>query len=412
MTDSIPAKIIIVGSGHAGGNAAALLRQGGYTGEVVLLGDEMYAPYHRPPLSKAYLKGEVDIEGLKLRPDEFYKEQNIELRLGVRVQAIDREVRVVTLTDGTRLAYDALILATGSRARKLPIPGGDLAGIYEMRNVADANKLKTVLCQGKRLCAIGGGYIGLEAAAVARESGAEVVVLDREARVLSRVASALLSSFMQAYHAARGVEFILDANVRAFIGDAAGQVKSVQMADGRLISCDVALVGVGAVANDELARECGLPCENGVVVDAASRTADPAIYAIGDVAWRPLPLSDHRMMRLESVPNAMEQAKQAVASLLGRPAPPPEVPWFWSDQYDLKLQIAGIPFDTDETLLRGRTEDAKFALFHLKGDRIVAVEAVNAPAEFMAGKQLILQRKPISRDKLADTSIPMKQVAI
>ena len=401
--------VVIVGAGHAGGTAAALLRQYGYEAPITIVGDEPVAPYQRPPLSKAWLKGETDAEALMLRPLTFYADHKIELILDVKVTAIHRAAKTVALDDGRTIAYDQLILALGSRARPLPIPGADLAGVLFLRSAADAETLKAAIGPGKRLAVIGGGYIGLEAAASGRTLGADVVVLEREPRLLARVACETLSTFFQRYHEARGVTFELGAQAVAFEGEG-GKLTGVKLADGRMIPCDEALVGVGALPNEELAKEAGLDCSGGIVVDMQARTSDPAIFAIGDVTHRPLPLYD-RMFRLESVANALEQAKQAAAAIAGRPPPPPEVTWNWSDQYDVKLQLAGIAFDSDDILVRGDPATAKFAVFHLKGPVIRAVEAVNAPAEFMAARQLIGSQRPIDRAKLADAAISMKEVA-
>ena len=401
--------VVIVGAGHAGGTAAALLRQYGYEAPITIVGDEPVAPYQRPPLSKAWLKGETDAEALMLRPLTFYAAHKIELILDVKVTAIHRAAKTVALDDGRTIAYDQLILALGSRARPLPIPGADLAGVLFLRSAADAEPLKAAIGPGKRLAVIGGGYIGLEAAASGRTLGADVVVLEREPRLLARVACETLSTFFQRYHEARGVTFELGAQAVAFEGEG-GKLTGVKLADGRMIPCDEALVGVGALPNEELAKEAGLDCSGGIVVDMHARTSDPAIFAIGDVPHRPLPLYD-RMFRLESVANALEQAKQAAAAIAGRPPPPPEVTWNWSDQYDVKLQLAGIAFDSDDILVRGDPATAKFAVFHLKGPVIRAVEAVNAPAEFMAARQLIGSQRPIDRAKLADAAISMKEVA-
>jgi 3-phenylpropionate/trans-cinnamate dioxygenase ferredoxin reductase subunit len=403
------AGVVIVGAGHAGGTVAALLRQYGYEAPITIVGDEPVAPYQRPPLSKAWLKGEADAEALMLRPLSFYADHKIELILNVKVTEVDRAARTIALEDGKTVAYDKLILALGSRARPLPIPGADLAGVLFLRSAADAETLKAAIGPGKRLAVIGGGYIGLEAAASGRSLGADVVVLEREPRLLARVACKALSDFFQAYHEARGVTFELGAQAAAFEGDG-GKLTGVKLADGRVIACDEALVGVGALPNEELAKAAGLDCAGGIVVDTSARTSDPAIFAIGDVTHRPLPLYD-RMFRLESVANALEQAKQAAAAIAGRPPPPPEVTWNWSDQYDVKLQLAGIAFDSDDILVRGDPATAKFAVFHLKGPVIRAVEAVNAPAEFMAARQLIGSQKPIDRARLADPAISMKEVA-
>lgn len=403
------ARVVILGAGHAGGSAVAFLRQFGFAGPITLIGDEPHAPYQRPPLSKAWLKGEADANSLMLKPASFYVEQNIDLRLSVQATAIDRAAKTVTLSDGNRIDYDVLIIATGARARRLPIPGADLYGVLELRNASDAEKLKTAIGPGKRLAVVGGGYVGLEVAASGRALGADSVVIERESRVLARVACPALSNFFQDYHGRQGVEFVLNAGVEAFVGDE-GKVTGVRLSDGRVIPCDAAVVGVGAIPNDDIAAAAGLALDGGIVVDEQARTSDPAIFAIGDVTRRPLPLYG-RMHRLESVPNALEQAKQVASALTGRKAPPPEVPWFWSDQYDLKLQIAGIPFDADRIVIRGKVETAKFAVFHLKGQQLVAVEAVNAPPEFMAGKMLIGNGKAVDPDKLANDTVSMKEVA-
>ena len=398
-------KVLIIGAGHAGGTAAALLRQYGHEGPIVLAGEEPAPPYQRPPLSKAWLKGEADLEALLLRPEAFYAEHGIELRLGVTATAIDAGAKTVAFADGTVEPYDALILATGSTARKLNLPGADRPDLLELRTLADAETLKAALGPGRRLAVVGGGYVGLEAAASARALGAEAVVIERMDRVLARVASPALSAFFTRYHRDHGVEVLTSAEVTGF------EAGGVRLGDGRLIEADAILVGVGAQACDQLAATAGLGCDNGVVVDETGRTSDPAIWAIGDVTSRPVPVHGGRRHRLESVPNALEQAKQAAAALTGRPAPAPEVPWFWSDQYDVKLQIAGLAEGADRQVLRGDPASDAFAVFHLKGDRIVSVEAVNAPAEFMGGRMMILKGTPVDEAKLADLSTPMKAVA-
>ena len=403
------AGVVIIGAGHAGGTAAAQLRQFGYEGPITVVGEEPIAPYQRPPLSKAWLKGEADADALALRPDSFYAEEHIALRLNARAARLDRRAKTVTLETGETLPYDKLILATGARARRLELPGADLAGVQVLRSAADAEELKLALGPGKRLAVVGGGYIGLEAAASARALGAEAVVLEALPRILARSSCEVLSDFFTAYHKAHGVDFELGVTITGFEG-AGGKVTGVRLADGRVIACDAAVIGIGILPNEELARDAGLECANGVVVDEHARTADPDIYAIGDVTRRPLPLYA-RMHRLESVANALEQAKQAAAAIAGRPAPAHEVTWNWSDQYDVKLQLAGVAFDADELLVRGNPAGAKFAVFHMKGPVVRAVEAVNAPAEFMAGKILIGSQKPIDRAKLADVTVSMKEVA-
>ncbi|MBB6123401.1 3-phenylpropionate/trans-cinnamate dioxygenase ferredoxin reductase subunit [Sphingobium subterraneum] len=400
--------VVVVGAGHAGGTVAALLRQYGLTEPITIVGEETIAPYQRPPLSKAWLKGEVDADDLMLKASDFYRENEIALKLGVRAVRIDRDAKRVHLNDGEEIAYDTLILATGSRARQLAIPGVALDGVQALRSIADAEQLKSKLGKGKRLAVVGGGYIGLEAAASARALGAEAVVVELQDRVLARVACEALSTFLQNYHRARGVIFELNASVAAFEGEA-GRVTGVRLADGRLIDADIVLVGVGAIPNDDLARNAGIPCRDGVIVDGDARTSDPSIFAIGDVTQRPLAVYD-RMHRLESVANVLEQAKQAACAIAGRPTPPHEVTWNWSDQYDLKLQMAGVAFDTDEILIRGDPAAAGFAVFHLRGGRVQAVEAINAPPEFMMGRQLIAAQRPIARERLSNPAVSMKDV--
>ena len=402
--------VVIVGAGHAGGTVAAVLRQYKWRGPITLVGAEPVPPYQRPPLSKAWLKGEADHDSLSLRPLAFYAANGIALRLGATATAVDLGGPSITLETGETLAYDRLILALGSRARRLTLPGRELEGVLELRTYADADRLKTVLAPGRRIAVIGGGYIGLEAAASARALGAAVTVIEREDRLLARVACPLLSTFFYEEHRSHGVEFVLGAGVERLEG-AGGTVAGVRLSDGRLLPCDAALIGVGAEPNVELAAAAGLACDNGVVVDGSARTSDPAVFAIGDCTRRPLPLYQ-TMVRLESVPNALEQAKQAAAALCGRAAPSPEVPWFWSDQYDLRLQIAGLASGATETVLRGDPGARAFALFHLAADdRLLAVEAVNAFPEFMAARTMIGKRKQIAGAKLRDVSVSMKDLA-
>ena len=406
---SADAHVVIVGAGHAGGTLAALLRQYGHAGAVTLVGEEPIPPYQRPPLSKAWLKGEADAESLALKPLEFYAGNRIDFRPSVRGVSIDRARKVLALSDGSELAYDVLVLATGARPIRLPIPGADLDGIFELRTAADAEALKAALGPGRTMAVVGGGYIGLEAAASARALGADAVVLEREPRILARVAGEVLSNFFCQVHEGHGVRFLTGASVTGFRGEG-GKVTGVELADGRVVDCDLALVGVGAVPNQELAQEAGLAVNRGVVVDLEARTSDPAIFAIGDVTLRPMPIYG-RDFRMESVPNALEQAKQVACAITGRPAPAGETPWQWSDQYDIKLQIAGYNFDSDQSLVRGDPASGHFAIFHLKGDQVQAVEAINSPPEFMMGRQLIGSRRPVDKQRLADTSVSMKEVA-
>ncbi len=404
--ESHATRVVIVGAGHAGGSVAGFLRQYGFEGPITLIGNEPIPPYQRPPLSKAWLKGEADADSLQLKDPAWWADNGCTLRLSQTATAIDRQNKTVTVA-GETIPYDALVIATGSRARSLPIPGADLDGVLALRTAADAEQLKGRLGPGKRLAVIGGGYVGLEAAASAMALGGAATIIEREPRVLARVASEPLSAFYQAAHARRGVEVLTSASVTALEGD--GTVSAVVLADGRRIECDVALVGVGAIANTELAEAAGLDCRDGVLVDAAARTSDPAIWAAGDVTRRPGGLYGGDI-RFESVPNALEQAKQAASAIAGRDQPPPEVPWFWSDQFDLKLQMAGLATDADRQVVRGNPATESFAVFHLKGDLIRCVEAVNAPPEFMGGRMMIGRETPVDAEKLADPAVGMKAV--
>jgi 3-phenylpropionate/trans-cinnamate dioxygenase ferredoxin reductase subunit len=400
--------VVIIGGGHGGASAAFELRRGGYSRPITIVGEEGFIPYQRPPLSKAWLRGEADHDSLALRPREWYVERDVTLRLGTRSVSIDRQNRSVTLADHSILPFSELIIATGARARRLGVPGANLDGVLTLRTTEDADRLRQSIRPGARIAIVGAGYVGLETAASARALGAAVIVMEREARVLARVACPALSEFFTTAHRAEGVQFELAADVVRFIGDT--HVQGIELADGRIIRCDAAVVGVGAIPNDEIARECGLPCADGIIVDQRARTADPAVFAIGDVTRRPVPRYD-RQVRLESVPNALEQARQAAATICGLPAPAAELPWFWSDQYDLKLQIAGMAFACNHIVVRGDPAGRSFSLFHLCDEQVEAVEAVNAPGDFMFGKALIARRLPIIREKLADPAVPIRETA-
>lgn len=380
--------ILIVGAGHAGGAVAANLRQLGATAPITVIGDEPDLPYQRPPLSKAWLKGDVAFATVGLRPESYYAQRGIALRLNARVAAIDRVARAISLAGGETLSYQTLILATGARARRLGLAGEDLPNVHALRTICDAERIKAGLIAGQRLVVIGGGYIGLEVAASARIKGMDVVVIEREARLLARVASPPISTFIQRFHERHGVKFQLETGVTRFdVRD--DRVRGVRLDSGEIEAADMVLVGIGAVPNMELARAAGVVCGNGIAVDLEARTSDPDIFAIGDCTERPLPHYACRA-RLESVASALEQARQAAAAICGAKAPAPEVPWFWSDQYDLKLQIAGVPIGATRVEVRGNVEQGKFAVAHLGDDgQLCAVEAINAPAEYMAGRAAI-----------------------
>ena len=399
-------RIVIIGAGQSGAQAVATLRSEGFAGAITLVGDEPYAPYQRPPLSKAYLMGTMERERLFLKPDAFYKEAHCELILGVAATKIDRAAKSVHLADGRTLAYDKLLIATGSHVRKIRCPGADLAGVHYLRGIADVDALREAFTPGRKLAIVGGGYIGLEVAAVAAKRGIDVTVFEAMDRLMARAVSVPVSDFYLKVHQAAGVRVLLNTGVDAFEGNA--RLEAVRAA-GKSHPADVSLVGIGIVPNEELAREAGLPCEDGIIVDASSATADPAIFAAGDctrhIGREGVPL------RLECVQNAIDQAKHAAMCMAGKPSTYREVPWFWSDQYDLKLQIAGLARPGDRVVVRGNPESRKFAVFHLRDGAVAAVEAINAAPEYLVGRKLIADGAKIAPERLSDTSIPMKTIA-
>lgn len=402
-----PGRIVVVGAGHAGATVAGLLRQGGFGGELLLLGAETDLPYQRPPLSKKFMSGALEHW---LRPAEFYREQRISLRLGEHVVALDRAARQLRTAAGESIGYDVLVLAPGARPRTLPVPGAGLDGVLELRTLADARVLRKYLLDGSGLAVVGGGYVGLEAAAVARAHGAEVTVLERESRVLARSASERFAGFLAERHRARGTRIVTGAEVVELTGRD-GRVDGVLLADGIRIACGAVLVGAGVMPRDELAAEAGLSCDNGIVVDGCARTADPAVFAVGDATRRPVP-GVGGTLRLESIPSATEQARQACAAILGGAPPPPEVPWFWSEQLGLKVQIAGLVGGARESVLRGDPAGGRFALFHHTDRTVTAVESVGAPAEFTAGRRLIRSRIRIDPARLADTGTRLSDAVL
>ena len=396
--------IIIVGAGHAAGQAAASLRQEGFAGAITILGDEPHIPYQRPPLSKQYLAGEQGLDRVYLRPEKFYAGKDIAVRPGVRVERIDRAAQALTTASGETLAYDRLLLATGSRPRRLKLPGSELEGVHYLRTIADVDAIKADMAPGKRVVVVGGGYIGLEVAAVCVEAGLEVDVLEMEPRILARVTTPAMSDFYHQLHEGRGARIHTDARVTGFSGN--GRVSAVQCNDASF-AADCAVVGIGIVPNVELAQEAGLDCDDGILVDERCRTSDPAIYAAGDCTNHPNPLLGRRL-RLESVPNAMEQARVAAANLCGKDREYAAVPWFWSDQYELKLQMVGFSGDGDAEVVRGDKDANQFAVFYLKQGRVVAADAVNSPKEFMLCRRLVGQ--PADPAVLADPSADLKSL--
>lgn len=343
-----------------------------------------------------------------LKPASFYAEQQIDLRLGVRAERIEASERRVHLSDGAVLNYDNLVVATGAHARALPMRGAGLNNVMSLRTLEDAQRIRAAIGPGKKLVIIGGGYVGLECAATARTLGAEVVVLERAPRLLERVASAQVSSCLHSIHQQHGVHIVVGADIVEIEGTE--RAEAVRLASGLRFECDLLLVGIGAVPCANLATDAGLACDDGVLVDDDCGTSDPHIFAIGDVARRTHPLYQ-RSLRIESVPNALEQARRVAATISGRAPAEPEVPWFWSDQYALKLQMAGLSFNAEETVVRGNPDEYKFAVFHLRDSRVVTVESINAPQEFMAGKKWIASGKTVDRSRLADTSVTLVELS-
>ena len=380
---------IIVGGGQAGAQCAISLRQHGWPGAIVTIAAEEILPYQRPPLSKAYLAGEMAAERLLLREQGFYDAQRIEMRLGESVTAIDRRDNVVVTSEGAVVPFAKLFLATGTRPRKLAVPGIHLDGIGYLRNIEDVRRLQPDFQATSNLIVVGGGYIGLEVAAVARKRGINVTVIEAGERLLGRVTGEVVSDFYATFHRAKGVDIRLRTTAAAFEGER--KVRAARLSSGETLPCDLVVIGAGVVANDELAMYSGIDVEpgEGIVVDPTMRTSDPDIYAIGDCALAPSMFAGRRQ-RIESVANAIEQGRIAAAHAAGAALPAPAVPWFWSDQYDLKLQSAGVlSKGYDRVIVRGDPADARFSVFYLQGRTLVALDAVNSAADFNVAKRII-----------------------
>lgn len=403
-------QVVIVGAGQAAVQAIDTLRRKGFKGRLVLVGEEPWWPYQRPPLSKKYLSGALDRDRLLIRPAHFYAEHGVEAHLGRRAEHIDRQAQQVRLDDGTVLPYDALLLTTGSRPRNIGSPGAHLAGVHSLRSIANVAAIQADLVPGRRLVLVGGGYIGLEVAATAREMGLDVTVLEMADRIMNRVTSPEISAFYEAEHARRGVKIVCNARVQTLEGGGRGasdRIRAVLCDDGSEYPADIVLVGVGVAAADELALAAGLDCSNGILVDEHCRTSDPNIYAAGDCTNHP---SAHfgRRMRLESVDNAFEQATSAALNLMGSPTPHDKVPWFWSDQFDLKMIIVGISQGHDSTVLRGSPAARSFSVCYLRDGELLAVDTVNNPKDQMAARKLVAAHARPNPTRLAEPSIPLK----
>jgi 3-phenylpropionate/trans-cinnamate dioxygenase ferredoxin reductase subunit len=403
--------LLVIGAGHAGAELAVQARESGWSGRIVLMGDEAALPYHRPPLSKAYLAGEATLDTLALKSRATYEKAGVELMLGRRLSAVDRGTSSVKFADGEALHYSRLALTTGGRPRPLPAAahGAERAdNFHYLRTLADVDRVRAGFVPGQRLTIIGGGYIGLEVAAVAVKQGLKVVLLEAAERVLARVTAARVSSFYEQVHREAGVDLRTGVQADGFVLDAARRlVTGVHCSDGEHVSTDLVVAGIGLLPNTELAAAAGLEVDDGIVVDMHSRTSDPAIFAAGDCTRFMSPLYG-RSIRLESVPNALEQARCAAATLCGKERRNDSVPWFWSDQYDLKLKMVGLSQGHDRFVLRGSVDQRSFSAFYLKGMRVLAVDTVNRVPEFMLAKRLVAEKLPVDPERLADDSVPLK----
>ena len=379
--------IVIVGAGQAAAQLVLSLRQGGYKEPIRMIGDEPYAPYQRPPLSKKFLTERPPADTLYFRPEKFWGEQGVVAAFGVSVNAIDRAAKRVTFADG-HAEYETLFLSTGTRARDLPIPGARLDGVFSLRKIDDVRALRGPMDAARHIVIVGGGYIGLEVAAVARSEGREVTVLEAEERVMKRVTSPVISQFMQNFHRNRGVDIRVGARLAAIEGGA--KVSQVKLSDGTELPADLVLLAVGARPNDDLAAAAGLACEDGIVVDEHGQTADPAIWAAGDCTRFPSRRYG-RKLRLECVQNAIDQAKAVASALLGKPQIYDPVPWFWSDQYELKLQMAGLSEGYDDAKTVGDVAEAKFSVEYRRNGKLIAVDAVNDGRAYMSGRKRIAE---------------------
>ena len=407
-------RIAIVGAGQAAAQAVETLIKRGHQGLITLVGDEGLLPYQRPPLSKKFLAGTLDRDRLLIRHAAHYTDHGVDLRVGFAAASIDRAMRRIDIVDGSSVEYDRLLLATGSHPRLLPLPGAELVGVHYLRSVGDVDKLRAEIAPGRRAVIIGGGYIGLEVAATCREAGLDVTVLEAADRVMNRVVSPALSAFYEAEHARRGVRILCGARVDSLVpekGDRSisGTLRAaaVRLEDGHEVPADFVLVAIGVLPTDALARAAGLDCDNGILVDEYCRTSDPHIWAAGDCARHP---SIHygTRVRLESVDNAFEQGTSAALNMLGIRTIHDKVPWFWSDQFDLKMVIVGLSAAHDEVVLRGDPASRAFSVCYLRDGELIAVETVNHTKDQMAARKMIPQKTRPDLAKLADPAVALK----
>lgn len=391
---------LIVGASHAAAQLAPRLRQLGWQHSIRIIGEELIPPYHRPPLSKEYLSGKKSIEDLLIRPSALYEQLNIQLKLGVRVESVSASEHSITLCNGDKLHYNKLVLATGSSVRRLSVPGADLAGLFYIRSIVDVEKIRPYVQKGKKAVVIGAGYIGLEAAAMLTQLGMNVTILESAERILERVTSNTVSDFLHRLHQQHGVEILTNVQVEALEGDA--HVSKVRLADGSRLPADLVIAGIGVTPATQLAESAGLMLDNGIKVDAYTQTSSPDILAVGDCTTHFSELYQ-RWVRLESVQNASDQANACAQYLCGKPQAYSALPWFWSDQYGIKLQIAGLAQGYDRKIVRQNPGDQNaLTVFYLQGDKLLALDAINQPKDFMQGKRLISDQTNVDSTQLAD----------
>ena len=398
---------VIIGAGHAGGMTAISLRQRQYQGSITLIGEENSLPYQRPALSKGFLAGEIEEKRLYLKSQDYFDKNNIRIIRNCKVVAIDRNNKTILLENQKQLGYEKLVIATGSIVNKLKTSSKE-TDLYYLRTIRDSLKIREKLRSKNKITIIGAGYIGLEIASIATKKNLEVSVLELENRVMGRVVSAEVSDFFQKKHQSEGVEFKFNTSITDI--EDRGKQKRIICSDGSFLNTDVVIIGVGIKPNIELAKSSGLTCVNGILVDANGQTSDPHIFAVGDCSNHPNNIFKQRL-RLESVQNAVEQAKSIAASIAGSHKPYQEVPWFWSDQYNIKLQIAGISQDHDHRVIRGFPEEEKFAVFYQKEKRLIAVDAINSPKEFMVGKKWIAMQAKIPFELIRNMDVDLKKIA-
>jgi 3-phenylpropionate/trans-cinnamate dioxygenase ferredoxin reductase component len=398
---------VIVGAGQAGFEAAAALRAEGYQEPIALVGDEPHLPYQRPPLSKGFILDKQGMDEIELRPAAFFTDHQIDLVTRERVTAIDRQSRRVRLASGRSRAYEHLILACGARNRELPIDGARMDGVVYLRTLDESIAIKQRLRDASTIAVIGGGFIGLEIAASARSLGKAVTVLEAQPRLMPRVVAPLVSAFYERSHTSRGVDVICRASVTDIAGS--GPARIVRLADGRSFCADLVIVGIGVIPNDELAGAAGLATGNGIAVDDHLQTGDPRIFAVGDCADHPNPFAGGRV-RLESVQNAADQARAAAAIIAGRRAPYNAVPWFWTDQFDLRLQMAGLSQGYDQAVTRGDPDSQKFSVFYFKASRLIAVDSINRPADHIIARRLLASHVAVTAEQAGDETVNLKDV--